>query len=94
MYADGMIRRCVLEEEYGAILHHCHDRETRGHFRVTRTAAKVLQSGFYWPSFFKDVHMYVSGCNRCQGTCNISTKHEMLLNNVVVCDIFYVEMST
>ena len=24
--ADGMLRRCVPEEEYGAILHHCHDR--------------------------------------------------------------------
>ena len=24
--ADGMIKRCVPEEEYEAILHHCHDR--------------------------------------------------------------------
>ena len=30
--ADGMIRICVLEEEYGAIIHHCHDREPKGHF--------------------------------------------------------------
>ena len=44
--ADGMIRRCVPKEEYGAILHHCHDREFGGHFGATRTAAKVLQSGF------------------------------------------------
>ena len=35
------------EEEYGAIIQHCHDREIRGHFGATRTAAKVLQSGFY-----------------------------------------------
>ena len=47
MCADGMIRRCVPEEEYGSILHHCHDRESGGHFGATRTATKVLQSVFY-----------------------------------------------
>ena len=62
---DGIIRRCVLDKEYGVILHHCHDRETRGHFEATRTAAKLLQLGFYWPSHFKDAYKYVSACNRC-----------------------------
>ena len=46
--ANGMIKKCVLEEKYGAILHHCHDRESGGHFGATRTAVKILQSGFYW----------------------------------------------
>ena len=45
--ADGMIKRCVPKEEYKAILHHCHDRESRRHFGATRTVAKELQSGFY-----------------------------------------------
>ena len=85
---DGMIRRCVPEEEYGAILHHCHDRELGGHFGATRTATKILQSGFYWPTLFKDVHRYVSSCNQCQRTGNISRKHEMPMN--YVCDIFCV----
>ena len=40
----------------GSILHHCHNRESIGHFGVTKTVAKVLQSGFYWPSLFKDAH--------------------------------------
>ena len=42
-----MIKRCVPEEDMGAILHHCHDRETRGHFAATKTATKILQSGLY-----------------------------------------------
>ena len=46
MCAYGMIRGCV-PEEYRVILHHCHDRESGGHFGATRTVAKVLQSGFY-----------------------------------------------
>ena len=86
--ADGMIRRCVPEEEYKDILHHCHDREIGGHFRAIRTVAKVLQSGFYWPTLFKDAHRYVSTCNQCQRTCNISRKHEMPMHYILVCDIF------
>ena len=86
--ADGMIRRCVPEGEMNSILHHCHDRETGGHFGSTRTAAKVLESGFYWPNLFKDAHRYVSMCDRCQHTGNISRRHEMPLNNILVCDLF------
>ena len=78
--ADEMIRRCVPEEEYGAILHHCHDKKAEGHFRATRTAAKVLQ--------FKDSHRYVSSCHQSQKTGNISRKHEMPMNYILVCDIF------
>ena len=86
--ADGMIRRCVPEEEYRIILYHCHDRESGWHFGATRIAAKVLQSGFYWPTLFKDAHKYVSSCNQCQRTGNISHKHEMPMNYILVCDIF------
>ena len=73
----------------GSILYHCHDSKTGGHFRVTRTATKVLQLGFYWQTLFKDAYMYVAQCNRCQRTRNISRKHEMPLNNVLICDIFH-----
>ena len=45
--ANGMIRRYVPEEEYGAIFHHCNDKEAGVYFGAIRTAAKVLQSGFY-----------------------------------------------
>ena len=90
VHANGMIRRCVLEEECKAILHHCHDRESGGHFGATRTTAKVLQSGFYWSTLFKDSHRYVSSCHQCQKTGNISRKHEMPMNYILVCDIFCV----
>ncbi|XP_075486405.1 uncharacterized protein LOC142526015 [Primulina tabacum] len=32
---------CVAEEEFGQILHHCHDREVGGHFGPTRTTSKT-----------------------------------------------------
>ena len=57
---DNIIRKCVPEEEMRSILHYCHDRESGRHFGTTRIATKVLQSGFYWPSLFKDAHKYMS----------------------------------
>ncbi|KAL0444960.1 UNVERIFIED_CONTAM: hypothetical protein Slati_2218700 [Sesamum latifolium] len=53
---NGMVRRCVSEEEIQSILGFCHDREVGGQHGGAKTAAKVLQCGFYWPSLFKDAH--------------------------------------
>ena len=45
--ADQVIRRCVPEDEIHSVLNHCHTLPCGGHFGGQRTAAKVLQSGFY-----------------------------------------------
>ena len=63
--ADQVIRRCVPEDEMNSILNHCHALPCGGHFSGQRTVAKVLQSGFYWPSLFKDAHQFVSTCDKC-----------------------------
>ncbi|XP_061349708.1 uncharacterized protein LOC133294952 [Gastrolobium bilobum] len=62
---DQIIRRCVPEGEIRVILEHCHSSPYRGHYARVRTAAKILQSGFYWPNISKDSHSFVSGCDRC-----------------------------
>ncbi|KAL5578246.1 hypothetical protein UlMin_019945 [Ulmus minor] len=49
---------------------------------------KVLQSGFYWPSLFKDAFKFVSMCDDCQRSRNISRRHEMPLNNILIIDLF------
>ncbi|KAL0445303.1 UNVERIFIED_CONTAM: putative mitochondrial protein [Sesamum latifolium] len=72
-----------------SILSFCHDREVGGHHGASRTTTKVLQSGFYWPSLFKDAHVYVSTCDQCQRSGNISRRHEMPLSSILVCGIFY-----
>src|SRR5262249_15760907 len=86
--ADQVIRRCVPESEMQGILRHCHDKATEGHFGAIRTANKVLQSGFYWPTLFKDAHRYVTSCNQCQRSGNVSRRHELPLTNILVCKIF------
>ena len=86
--ADQMVRRCVPQEEVLSILLHCHSSPYGGHFGGLRTAAKVLQSGYYWPTLFKDAHEYVKTCDRCQRCGNISQRHEMPLNNILEVELF------
>ena len=86
--ADQIIRKCVPEEEMESSLHHCHSREVGGHFGATKTTTKVLQSGFYWPSLFKDSFNFVANCDRCQRVGNISRKNEMALTNILELELF------
>ncbi|RVW89163.1 Retrovirus-related Pol polyprotein from transposon 17.6 [Vitis vinifera] len=63
--ADQIIRKCVPEEEQQGILSHCHESACGGHFSSQKTAMKVLQSGFSWPSLFKDAHAMCRSCDGC-----------------------------
>ncbi|CAN6542794.1 unnamed protein product [Malus baccata var. baccata] len=85
---DQCIRRCVPDDEMEEILRHCHSLACGGHFGATKTAAKVLQSGFWWPTLFKDAHTFVSTCDRCQRVGNISSRHQMSLNNILEVKLF------
>ena len=86
--ADQVIRRCVPEDEMHSILDHCHTLPCGGHFGGQRTAAKVLQSGFYWPSLFKDAHQFVSTCDKCQRMGNISRKDEPPMHPILEVELF------
>ncbi|XP_022843176.1 uncharacterized protein LOC111366703 [Olea europaea var. sylvestris] len=65
------------------ILEHSRSSAYVGHFGFSKTVAKVLQSGFYWPTLFKDAFKIVKRYDRCQCTKNISRMNEMLLNSNV-----------
>ena len=83
-----MIRRCIPESEVSHIISHCHNLPCGGHTGPTKTAAKILQCGFYWQTLFKDVYSCVKACDRCQWTGNISRKNEMPLNNILEVELF------
>ncbi|XP_076950210.1 uncharacterized protein LOC143623114 [Bidens hawaiensis] len=80
--ADRVLRRCVSREEGREILRHCHEGLTGGHHGSSSTAREVLDSGFYWPSIFKDSHEFVRQCDACQRTGNISSRNEMPQNPI------------
>ena len=85
---DQVIRRCVPEDEMNSILNHCHTLPCGGHFDGQRTAPKVLQSGFYWPSLFKDAHQFVSTCYKCQRMVSISRKDEPPMHAILEVELF------
>ncbi|XP_070040398.1 uncharacterized protein [Nicotiana tomentosiformis] len=85
---DNMIQRCIPEIDQSSILQACHASPYGGHFRGVRTAAKVVESGFYWPTLFKDAYLWVTGCDECQRTGNISRRHEMPMNPIQEVEVF------
>nr|GEV39527.1 reverse transcriptase domain-containing protein [Tanacetum cinerariifolium] len=54
IYADQVIRRCVHGQEDIDILKACHYGPTGGHHGPNYTAKKVFDSGFYWPTIYRD----------------------------------------
>ncbi|GJV46694.1 reverse transcriptase domain-containing protein [Tanacetum coccineum] len=86
--ADQMIRRCVAGQEAVDILTACHSGPTGGHYGANYTAKKVFDSGFYWPTIYKDAHDLVTRCDTCQRQGKISQRDEMPQNSIQVCEIF------
>ncbi|GJW85803.1 reverse transcriptase domain-containing protein [Tanacetum coccineum] len=86
--ADQVIRRCVYGQEAVDILTACHNGPTGGHHGANYTAKKVFDSGFYWPTIYRDAHDLVTRCDACQRQGKISQRDEMPQNAIQVCEIF------
>nr|GEW07502.1 reverse transcriptase domain-containing protein [Tanacetum cinerariifolium] len=65
-----------------------HSRPTGGHYGANYTAKRVFDSGFYWPTIYKDAFELVKNCYSCQRQGKISQKDEMPQNVIQVCEIF------
>ena len=74
--------------EQQGIISHCHENASGGHFASQKTVRKVLQSGFHWPSLFKDAHTMCRECDKCQRLGKIYRCHMMPLNLILVVDLF------
>ncbi|KAM1157128.1 hypothetical protein ACFX2B_027542 [Malus domestica] len=85
---DQVIRRCVHDSEFNAILTFCHTYACGGHFGTNRTALKVLECGFYWPTIFRDARTFCMSCDRCQRTGNIGPKQQMPQTPIFSVEIF------
>ncbi|KFK22877.1 hypothetical protein AALP_AAs74748U000100, partial [Arabis alpina] len=86
--SDGIYRRCIAEPETQDVLLHCHGSDYAGHFASFKTASKVLQAGFWWPTLFKDAHAFVKQCDACQRRGKISRRHEMPQNFILEVEVF------
>ncbi|GJR04320.1 reverse transcriptase domain-containing protein [Tanacetum coccineum] len=86
--ADQVIRWCVYGQEAVDILTACHNGPIGGHYGANYTAKKVFDSGFFWPTIYRDAHDLVTRCDACQRQGKISQRDEMPQNAIQVCEIF------
>ncbi|CAM8878117.1 unnamed protein product [Rhodiola kirilowii] len=86
--SDGIYRTCVPKEDFKGIIACCHSSSYGGHGSASKTTSKILQSGFYWPSMFKDTYEFVKACNECQRMGNIARREEMPQKGILEVEIF------
>nr|GEV43203.1 reverse transcriptase domain-containing protein [Tanacetum cinerariifolium] len=79
---DQVIKRCVSGQEAVDILKACHSGPTGGHHGPNYTARKVYDSGFYWPTIYRDAQNFVKNCDVCQRQGKITQKDEMPQNSI------------
>nr|GEZ21957.1 reverse transcriptase domain-containing protein [Tanacetum cinerariifolium] len=75
--ADQVIWRCVHDKEALDILVAYHNGPTGGHHGANLTAKKIFDSGFFWPTIYKDAHEFVKNGDLCQRQGKISQRDEM-----------------
>jgi hypothetical protein len=85
---DQIFQRCIPDNEVSSVIKFYHSEACGGHFSSKKTTAKILQSGFYWPTMFKDTHTFYKTCENCQKLGSISKRHIMPLNPILVIEIF------
>ncbi|CAM8968712.1 unnamed protein product [Rhodiola kirilowii] len=85
---DQLLRRCIPEIEIASVVSFCHEHACGGHFGPRRTARKILDSSFFWPSVFRDSCEHCRKCDRCQRVGNISARNEIPQVPILVNDVF------
>eukprot|EP00253_Pinus_taeda_P003292 PITA_03292 len=85
---DQILRGCVREEEVFDILLNCHDGPCGGNFAAKRTAFKILQVGYYWPTLHQYVRRYIRQCDQCQRMGKLTSRDEMPLQPQVTFEPF------
>jgi hypothetical protein len=71
-FVDGMLLRCVNNEEAQKLLQENHGSSNSvihvgGHFYAKTTSFKIIRKGYYiWPSLFHDSYVFSRSCDKCQ----------------------------
>jgi hypothetical protein len=57
-------------------------------FFLIKVDAKFVQSGFYWPSIFRNAYAYCSACEKCQKLGSVGRRNMMPLNPILIVELF------
>jgi hypothetical protein len=64
--ANGIIMRCITQEEGRELLTEIHGGECGSHSSSRTLVGKAFRHGFYWPTALQDVAEMVKSCKACQ----------------------------
>jgi hypothetical protein len=81
---DGILLRCVDENQAQGLIKEFHEGICGGHFAPTATAHKIIRAGFYWSSIFRDSYAAIRRCLSCQQFSGKMKKVVMPLQPIVV----------
>jgi len=70
-FVDGILIRCVNNEEAHKLLHETHGSldyviHVGGHFSAKSISFKIIINGYYWPSIFQDSYKFARSCDKYQ----------------------------
>ena len=75
---DQKFQRCIPDNKVSSVIKLYHSEACGSQFSSIKTTAKILQNGFYWPTMFKDTHVFCKTCENCQ---KVDTGQKVLLYN-------------
>ena len=82
---DDILRRCPREDETLHIMEEAHQGVAGGHFATDITARKIMLTGYWWPTLFKDCALFVrGGCDECQRCSKPGKQDFMPLHPIAV----------
>jgi hypothetical protein len=64
--ANGILMRCITQEEGRELLTEIHGGECESHSSSRTLVGKAFQHGFYWPTALQDAAELVKSCEACQ----------------------------
>jgi hypothetical protein len=64
--ANGILMRCITQEEGRELLTEIHGGECGSHSSSRTLVGKAFRHGFYWPTALQDAAELVKSCEACQ----------------------------
>jgi hypothetical protein len=85
---DGLLLRCVNDEEVHKLLHEIHGSSKSvvhidGHFFSKDNAFKIIRNGYYWTTIFRYSYKFTKSCNKCQNFVGKEHLFSMPLQHVL-----------
>ncbi|MQL77591.1 hypothetical protein Taro_009997, partial [Colocasia esculenta] len=63
---NGVLLRCLTDNEAWKVVEGAHASECGGHVNSQMLAKKIIRQGYYWPTLEEDCTIYVRRCVKCQ----------------------------